>query len=523
MSRLPFDPGRAKGAQKGVAPPSDHPWSVSQLASAVGDAIDQTLPAKLAVLGEVSQPRESTHLYFTLKDANAGVQAVIFASTLRRMALRPEHGQQVVAYGKLAFYAPQGRVSLVVDRIEAVGRGALEQRLRELSDELRAAGWFEEARKRRPPTLPRRVAVITSLSGAALADVLDTMRRRCPVVGVLVLGVKVQGESAARQVSQALRWVSAHHERLSVDAVIVTRGGGSLEDLWAFNDRDLARATMECAVPVVAAIGHETDTTIIELVADIRAATPTQAAMRVAPDAHALQRQCAQLGDRLGSCARRGLREARVRWLQAAEDSVLADPSALVRPCRERLDDARIALTRALAQRMMVKNSRLDRLAMRLERHRPGAIHAARRERLRSALRGLRRAHESSISRMSVELLSLGRELEAVGPRSVLHRGYTCTLDAQGRAIRTAGAVRAGDAIRTVTADGSFGSVVGEPGSAEHSGEASKTIMSGTGQTGEGGGVGQPRERRSARGKAKGSRATPVPDEPGLFGTDPNG
>ncbi len=459
MGRLPFNSDRAKGADRPAAPQAGV-LTVSQLAAIVGEAVESASPGRIAVAGEVSQPRESTHLYFTLKDASSGIQAVMFASTLRRASVRPEHGQQVIAHGKLSYFAPQGRVSLIVDRVEAVGRGALEQQLKELATELRALGWFDDDRKRPLPTLPRCVAVITSLSGAALQDVLDTSARRCSSVRMVVVGAKMQGSGSAEQVAVALRWCAQQQDQRSIDAVIITRGGGSLEDLWTFNDRTLAKAVLDCPIPVVAAIGHETDTTIIELVADVRAATPTQAAMRVTPDAEALHQQIGQSASRLRASVRRSLRDA-AAWLRmVSERSVLAEPAALIAPNRDRLEQLRRDTARSMTASIQQRRSLIDRLAVQLDRHRPAALEATRRERLRSVSIALRRAHRAAIDRRRALLASHERELLAVGPRAVLSRGFTCTMHERGGLVRSASDVAVGDRVRTLTGDGGFDSTV---------------------------------------------------------------
>ncbi len=288
MGRLPFDPGKMRGAKppKAAEPaPAEGVLTVSRLAAMISTVVGDHLPARVRVVGEVSGARRSTHLYFGLKDAGALISAAVFASNLRKLGFEPRDGQQIVATGRVEFYEPQGRITLIVEAIEPVGQGAHELRFKQLCEELRRLGWFAAERKRPLPTFPRKVAVVTSRTGAALQDVLDTMARRCPAVGVVLVPVKVQGEGAAEQVVRALAHLAANHEKLGIDAVIVTRGGGSPEDLDAFNEREVARAIVQCPVPVVAAIGHETDTTIAELVADERCATPTQAAMRSPPTA----------------------------------------------------------------------------------------------------------------------------------------------------------------------------------------------------------------------------------------------
>ena len=459
MGRLPFDPAKATGSK---APDVDAtaPLTVSRLAALVGRSVEGAVPGRIAVVGEVSQPRESTHLYCTLKDASAGVQAVMFAAKLRRAAVRPEHGQQVIAHGQLSYYAPQGRVSLIVDRFELLGRGALEEQLRQRADELRGLGWFYEERKQSLPTLPRRVAVITSASGAALQDVLDTMRRRCPAVGATVVPAVMQGERSATDVQRALGWCVEHHIEYSIDAVIITRGGGSLEDLWSFNDRSLAKAVLDSPVPVVAAIGHETDTTIIELVADVRAATPTQAVMRVTPESDALLRQLQQSQQRLERSFSRTLADARRRIEVIENRSVLANGQALLLPAREVLRRAEAQLQTSMSHVLQERRGRLDRVALHLERHKPATLAACRAERLAGAQLRLARAAKAMLQQHRQALRAVERELRAVGPQAVLERGFTCTMHERGGLVRSAGDINVGDRVRTLTADGGFDSTV---------------------------------------------------------------
>lgn len=444
----PAPPTRAADAQ---------PLTVSALAARIDSSLKTGLPVRIRVTGEVSGFRERTHWYFDLKDADAVVNCVMFRTAASRAGFTPENGGQVVLSGRVEFYAKAGRVSFIADSIEPVGAGALELAFRKLVAEIRALGWFDQARKRPLPTFPRRVAVITSRSGAALQDVLVTMRRRCPAVGVLVVDARVQGEGAAEEVARAINAVSAAHERLRVDAVLVTRGGGSAEDLWAFNEKVVAEAIVRCAVPVVAAIGHETDTTIAELVADERCATPTQAAVRLTPDSSALQRQLDSTGRRLAGLLRRDVQSSR-----SAVDS--------------RAD----GLASAAAIRLQRSASRLERLAARLERQRPAAVHArtiarlhAGAARLGAALRSrlagfdtdaladrLARAEASLVTSSLARLSALEKHLRSVGPGAVLDRGFSVTTTGDGAIVRSVSQVGPGDTVRTRTADGDFTSVV---------------------------------------------------------------
>lgn len=461
MGRLPFDPSRMRGpAPSPGDPPGEGVLTVSRLAALIRATIEQHLPARIRVLGEVSGLRRATHLYFSLKDADAVIGAVVFASTLRKVGFDPRDGQEVIATGRLEFYEPQGRLTLIVERLEPVGEGALEIRFRQLCDELRKLGWFDPERKRPLPTFPRRVAVVTSPSGAALQDVIVTMHKRCPAVGVAVVPVRVQGEGAAGEVVRALHAISAHHDRLGIDAVIVTRGGGSPEDLAAFNERAVAEAILHCAIPVVAAIGHETDTTIAELVADERCATPTHAAMRLTPDAHALGRQLDALGARLRAHAGRALRFERQRLESAARRPALADPRSTARAASRRLDHLAAELEGASSHAVQRLRRRLDAAALALERRQPRAVLAHARATQDAHAGRFQRALRHTLVLRSHEVDGLARRLDAVGPGAVLRRGYSCTRRPDGAVVRDATDLRPGERLTTYVALGAFRSEV---------------------------------------------------------------
>lgn len=468
VGRLPFDPDktrakRAAAAKGDGAPESpDRAWSVSELAARIGDALSRGLPVAVRVEGEVSGLRERTHAYFDLKDAGAVVSCVMFASNMRKSGVTLENGVSLIATGRVEFYAPSGRTSLIVDKVELRGRGALEAQFRALCDELRGLGWFDPARKRPLPTFPRRIAVVTSRTGAALQDVLDTARRRCPAVEILLVDARVQGAGAAGEVARAIRALGEARERLGIDAILVTRGGGSMEDLWAFNEREVAEAIVRSPLPVVAAIGHETDTTIAELVADERCATPTQAAVRLVPDRGDLARQLDSLAGRLQMRTERAVSWDRER-VSNAEGRLAAG-------VRTSLRDARVRLLEA---------------GGRLERQRPAAAQARREARWSAALQRLELAArrrvvavdlaglETRLHRVAARRLrdagrkahALERELKAMGPFAVLERGYSWTEKAEGGLVRTPGDVAPGDRVVTRLADGSFGSIVEGDGS----------------------------------------------------------
>ncbi|MEM7756430.1 MAG: exodeoxyribonuclease VII large subunit [Planctomycetota bacterium] len=543
--RLPFDPNRARGRVPSKPttpkPAGEAPLSVSQLASSIDAALRTGLPAKVRVRGEVSGLRERTHLYFDLKDGSAVVNSVMFASAWRKSKVRIETGVEVIATGRVEFYAPGGKVSLIIDRVEAVGRGALEAELRALVEELRGLGWLDAERKRALPVFPRRVAVITSRSGAALQDVIDTARRRCPAVGLLTIDARVQGEGAAGEVAAALRAVGARAGELDIDAVLVTRGGGSMEDLWAFNERAVARAIVECPIPVVAAIGHETDTTIAELVADVRAATPTQAAMRLTPDREALEREVSSLWRRAHArVSDRVAGEVR-RVASCASRPVMADPRRILELQRDRLLRTGRQATAAVRERASRCARRVDALAVRLERLRPATQQATRaahvddlaarlvrvgRRRLttaRATLPGLERGLAHAASRMTSaedeRLAGLERELRAVGPMSVLARGFSVTTvmggGPDGSAVRSVRDVGGGAVVRTRVSDGAFDSVVAEDATDTRLEKATPAA----GPLARGRASDAPVKRRRSR--RAGSKADP--SQMGLFGSGDGG
>jgi exodeoxyribonuclease VII large subunit len=485
MGRLPFDPSRMLARNGGASPAESAKKNtshitVAQLAGLIDRTLKDHLPTGLKVIGEVGRFTPRTHWYFDLKDAEAVISCVMWQSAARKAMFQPRAGQQVVVTGRIEFYAPQGRSQFIADKIEPVGEGALDLAFKALCEELKALGWFDDSRKRPLPLMPRKVAVVTSRTGAALQDVLDTFARRSPCVDIALVDVRVQGDGCASQVARAIRWLSREYERLGIDVILVTRGGGSLEDLWAFNERIVAEAIVESRIPVIAAIGHETDTTIAELVADVRGATPTQAAMRIAPESSAIARQLRSTGLRLASILDRQIRLDRERLRSATRHSAFADPMRIVDQKADELTGAARDIRHAADARLRSARARLDALALRLERYRPEFIYARRDSELRTlaeALRAviiarlrperLRILHhkmqssiDCSVREHALRISGLARSLELVGPRSVLARGYSLTLDSDGAPIRSTVQAVPGATVRTRVLDGSFTSVV---------------------------------------------------------------
>ena len=468
MARLPFDPDRIELPRPEPPARPPRPMTVSEVASMIRDALAQT-PQRLRVVGEVSNFTSRSHWFFSIKDASAALRCVCFASVARRIGTQVKDGMEVVATGRLDFYDAQGHVQLYVEAIEPVGAGALEMKFRELCEQLRREGYFDEERKRAIPLLPRRVAVITSRSAAALQDVVNTTRQRWPACRLLLYDVRVQGDAAADEIARAIEDVSAQGDRLGIDVVILTRGGGSIEDLWSFNERIVADAVHQCRIPVVAAIGHETDTTIAELVADLRCATPTQAAVNVVPDQAALMMQLRQYEQRLGTHLKRHLESCRQQLRAIDRHELFRRPRSVAERAGERLARLTERLAVAARQRAMTADQRLARARHDLAAVAPSAILRLARSRVAELEARMRRGARASLERRRERIDAFERQLRAVGPGQVLARGYSYTLGRAERLLRSTREVATGEPITTVLVDGRIRSRVIDATAAESS------------------------------------------------------
>jgi exodeoxyribonuclease VII large subunit len=388
-------------------------YSVTRLNREAKALLESGLPA-LWVEGELSNLSRpaSGHWYFTLKDAGAQVRCAMFRGSNLRVRVAPRDGLQVLVRARVSLYEARGDYQLIVEHLEEAGEGALRRRFEELKARLAAEGLFDAARKRPLPRLPRRIGVVTSPSGAALRDILHVLARRFPAVPVLVYPVPVQGATAAGEIAVAIRAASAARE---VELLIVARGGGSLEDLWAFNEEAVARAIRDSAIPVVTGIGHEIDFTIADFAADVRAPTPSGAAELAVPDRGEWLRALATGTNRLATAWR--------RWSGRSREQ-------------------------------------LGWLARRLERLHPRARLAAQAQRLDELEARLGRAARQRLDRERLRLGAATRTLHAVSPLATLGRGYAIVLTAEGRVVRAATDVVAGEAVRARTARGTLHATV---------------------------------------------------------------
>ena len=435
-------------------------YTVSELTGAIKAEVEKRF-AGLWVEGEISNLRavSSGHVYFTLKDETSQVRAVLFKSRARRVRFAPADGLHVLAFATLEIYAARGEYQLVCEILEPKGVGALQLAFEQLKGRLAAEGLFDAARKRPLPLLPRRVGLITSPTGAAVRDFLRVLTRRFADVHVLVYPVRVQGEAAAPEIARALFDLN----RLGgLDVLVVARGGGSLEDLWAFNEEAVARAIAASKIPVISAVGHETDVTIADFVADLRAPTPSAAAELVVREKAQLVTHLASLRERLRAAASQRVRRLRERLDDLGRRPVLTDPSRSFRDWSRRLDDLGLRLSRGLALQRGQARERLERAAraLRPEVLRTHLRHEARH--LAQLRRRLEQVTRGDVARRRRAVEALAGQLDSLSPLACLARGYSiCTLPS-GEVVTRAGQVGAGDAVWVRLRDGQLGCRVEE-------------------------------------------------------------
>lgn len=427
-------------------------YTVSELTGMIRTLLEDALE-DVWVKGEISNfaVPKSGHFYFTLKDAGAQVRAVCFKGSQWRIRFRPANGMEVLARGRISVYEPRGEYQLIVAEMMDYGLGNLQRAFEQLKEKLRAEGLFEATHKQTLPLLPARVGVVTSATGAAIRDILNVLRRRNSAVNIMVCPVKVQGAGAAEEIAAGIDWFN--RER-AVDVLIVGRGGGSLEDLWAFNEEPVARAIHASHIPVISAVGHEVDFTIADFVADVRAATPSAAAEIVAGAADELTGRIDALLKSLCSAWERAV----ARWRHRLQLLVMSRgfPGLQHRLATriQRVDEAQFQLQFAMRTRLDDRQRRLERLTRQLMVGSP----LRRLEEIRHRLGVLRQQLQSGMDRYLTArrsgLVLLQQKLDNLGPRKVLNRGYALCLDPSGRLVRDSGSVRPGDEVDVILQSG---------------------------------------------------------------------
>jgi exodeoxyribonuclease VII large subunit len=411
---------------------------VRDLTATIREVLEESFD-EVWVAGEISNLRApgSGHLYFTLKDATATLAVVMFRNDAARIGFTLQDGLAVVVRGAVTVYEARGQYQLQAAEVRTRGQGSLQQRFEELKRRLDAEGLFALDRKRDLPVFPEKIGIVTSLQGAVLQDMLQILQRRAPGIRIFVRGVRVQGPGAAQEIADAVGAFSAEQ---AVDLVVVARGGGSLEDLWAFNEEVVARAIAACSLPTISAVGHETDFTIADFVADLRAPTPSAAAELLTRDWNDWRQEVANLGARLERNVRQVLAEQRRHLARLASSYALREPRRVVRQWSQRIDELREGLHDGARWALQSRREELQRLAARLKNRHPARDLAQ------------RRAH----------LAHLAARLRALGPQGTLDRGYALVLDAEGRPVSKAAKALEGKPVSLVLAKGTASAQVTE-------------------------------------------------------------
>lgn len=436
------------------------PLTVSQVNQRAKQLLERQF-TRVVVVGEIANLKTvSGHRYFSLRDNKAQLPAALFKGQASRVKFDLRSGIEVIATGRLTIYPPYGRYQMVVDSLEPRGAGALQAAFEELKAKLAAEGLFATERKRAVPLLPRRIAVVTSPTGAVIKDIINVATRRFPKARILVVPTRVQGADSGAAIAAAIERASRLVGDLELSTIIVARGGGSLEDLWGFNDERVARAIVAAPVPVISGVGHETDFTIADFVADIRAPTPSAAAELVFPVRSELLEQLHGPVARATRAVRRDIEHGRqrLRALRAA----LGDGRSLVAVQHQRLDFAKVRLHQGFRQSLATRRLQLGSYETRLAKLHPRVRLRAMRSEMHSAQVRIDLLVRQSVTRSRDRLRAVSARLTALSPLGVLERGYAIVLDPRGRAVSDAAQVEPGDRVDVRVARGRFGAVVDE-------------------------------------------------------------
>ncbi|MGF1730310.1 exodeoxyribonuclease VII large subunit [Photobacterium kasasachensis] len=439
---------------------NDRIYTVSSLNAQVRLILENEMGVVWLVgeLSNLSMP-VSGHWYFTLKDSRAQVKCAMFRGSNRRVTFKPANGTQVLVKARLSLYEPRGDYQLIIESMQPEGDGRLQQQFEQLKMSLAAEGLFAQSLKKPLPEQPKRVGIVTSKTGAALHDILNVLQRRDPGLPVVIYPTMVQGEGAAISIAQAIGRANARQE---CDVLIVGRGGGSLEDLWAFNEEIVARTIVASQIPVVSAVGHEVDVTIADFVADVRAPTPSAAAELISRDMTHQTQKISQKTQQLHHAMRHYLagRQATVIKLQHRLDR--QHPQVRLNQQQQHLDELSSRMERAMRQLLNRHQQHISRAEYKLALHSPAQTLKQQSNRLEKAQHRLLDAMDRRLLNASHKLAMAAEKLETVSPLATLGRGYSITRNDKGKVIRRADQVSAGDILNTKVADGEIRSVVSD-------------------------------------------------------------
>jgi exodeoxyribonuclease VII large subunit len=439
-------------------PPERRVWTVRGLVAAVRTLVEREY-SDAWVEGEISNFRapDSGHLYFTLKDGSAQIRAVMFRSAARLLRFRPTDGMQVMVRGRVTIYEDRGELQIAAEHIEPKGAGGLQVAFEQLKAKLEAEGLFAAVRKKAIPPLPARIGIVTSPQAAALRDILNILLRRHHTANVIIYPAQVQGEAAAMEMAGGVRYFNRSR---SVEVIIVGRGGGSAEDLAAFNDEGLARAVAASEIPVISAVGHETDFTIVDFVADLRAPTPSAAAELVIRSRWEVENQADAARERLVRAMERQLLEARHALMERAQDGAFARMMDLIRQRQQKLDDLTYRLERGERQILERLRRRWETVASAVRHYDARRVLAGIRGELEAVSAAMAAAMRNHLLQNKVRLERMGRALEMLSPLAILERGYALVFDGTGRLVKDAAQVQAGQEISARLARGEIRATV---------------------------------------------------------------
>lgn len=451
------------------APEEERIRTVGQLLKETRETLEHGF-SRIWVKGEISnfKAHPSGHQYFTLKDAAGQLSCVVWRSAVGGLAVQMRDGMEVQVCGDVTVYESRGQLQMTVRRVQQSGEGMLQAKFEALKRKLAEEGLFDSSLKKPLPAYPENIAIITAASGAALRDMLHVLQRRAPWIHVFVLSVAVQGAGSATQIAQAIRYLSEPRTGLpTLDVLVVARGGGSLEDLWSFNEEEVARALADCPLPTISAVGHEVDFTIADFVADLRAPTPSAAAELLAPDRAELAVTLGRWRQTLQHRVRQVvLHHARVlELLGAAQLQKLVERALGDR--QQATDEMRQQLQQHLAQHLQTTRADLQALRFRLEQHSPAAELQRRRTQLANLAEKLESRHVQRFSKLRERLTHLLQLIESLSPRATMARGYSLTTGADGRVLKSIRQLKQGDEIITKLADGAVHSRVTSAGGRE--------------------------------------------------------
>ncbi len=421
-------------------------FSVTELTRRVKSLLESGV-GTVWVAGEISNLRvpSSGHMYFTLKDERSQVAAVMFKGRNQSLRFQPKDGLEVVVHGLVSVYEARGQYQILVDRMEPRGVGALQLAFEQLKNKLAEEGLFDEEHKVPIPALPRRIGVVTSPTGAAIRDILTVVRRRFSGVHMLLYPVRVQGDDAPPEIVEGIRTLDALGD---IDVIIIGRGGGSIEDLWAFNDEGVARAIYACTTPLISAVGHEIDFTIADFVADLRAPTPSAAAELVVGEREAMRETVTRRRQRLTLAARRAVEAARHRLRLSVESYVLQRPEQMFRDRQQRLDELAEMLRRQVRDDLVARHAQLARLADGVRHLRPELAVARVRERLADTTQRCVNAYRRVLGDLRGRHATLTAKLDGLSPLGVMARGYSLVWTVPGgRLVNDVRQVAVGDRL----------------------------------------------------------------------------